>query len=245
MASIGSDALGVLSGKHSESGYPGERGGYWFELGSQSEASNQYSEPVVSIEHRTIADWGKVSARAQIDNLGQMSDDVYGNPGNQGFKTWFTTYYDLGDSGLQLWYDAFSVSNMAIFEMTNFLGGAYKYKVGGVHLKAAFGTNYAFGHAGTAKNRVQGFESLASRLEAFWPVNKELVTFAAIESHWNRTEEYQNVYMYRESGHHAFAAAKYMLTPKLDVTGSYHYFRSWGGYNNDGNSVSVTLGYYF
>ncbi|WP_394131343.1 hypothetical protein [Shewanella maritima] len=219
--------------------------GWNHEMGDKSEASNKFSQPVLALAHLTQADWGTVFVGGQIDNIGQMQDDVSGNPGSQSFKAYTTLNYNLGDSGFKLWYDGFAVGSLAMFEMTNYLGLTYAKSFGKLRASASLGGNYVFGHAGTSDNQVQGFESMAYRLTANYRFNKHWSAFAKLDGHFNRSDDYQNTYRYQDSGKSLNTGVRYDFSNGQRITLNYGYRDSWAGYNEGGNFIRLSYGYQF
>ncbi|WP_394131345.1 hypothetical protein [Shewanella maritima] len=211
--------------------------GYIHEFSSRSEDSGKYSLPIFSIVNKTTTDWGGFSIGGQIDNLFQVADDLEGEPGNQSFKAFSTVNYNLGDSGFKLWYENFAVGSLSMFEMTNYLGVTYAKSFGDLKTATSVGANYVFGHAGTASNQIQGFNSMAAKFTMSYPINDKLSLSMLFESHINRTDEYRDVFNYDDFGYKLNLGMNYHITDNSILTIQYADRTSWAGYNEGGDSL--------
>ncbi|MEG3767971.1 hypothetical protein [Alteromonas sp. 14N.309.X.WAT.G.H12] len=219
--------------------------GWMEEISSDSEASGQYSRNFLIAHHRTVADWGMVFVKGQMENVGATSDDLDGNDGDVWFKAMTTVYYNLNDSGLMGWYDLFVNQNQNVAEVHNVLGIAYKHRFNKLTLTGGLGMNYFSGH--TPLGSAEGLMTPVARITATYPISNNLNTFVVVNAHLDRDTDAlaDSFASWGKTGHQILAGVNYTFAPKWDLNLTYRKFDNWGGYAEGGDSVVTTVGYHF
>ncbi|MBU2977762.1 hypothetical protein [Alteromonas sp. C1M14] len=219
--------------------------GWMQEISSESEDSGQYSRSVISAQHRTVADWGMVFVKGQMENLGATSDDLNGDDGDVWFKAMTTVYYNLSDTGVMGWYDLFVNQNQNVAEVHNVLGIAYKHKFQQLTVTGGVGMNYFSGH--TPLGSAEGILTPVARITATYPVTQKVNAFALINAHLHRdTDALAGSFTsWGKTGHQILAGVRYTFAPQWDMNVTYRNFNNWGGYGEDGQSIVTTVGYHF
>lgn len=219
--------------------------GWMQEMGSASKASGFYSRNVISAQHRTVADWGMVFVKGQIENLAATSDTLDGEEGDVWFKSMATVYYNLNDSGLMAWYDLFVNQNQNVAEMHNIVGLAYKHRFDKLTLTGGLGMNYFSGH--TPLGSAEGIMTPAARLTATYSLNKKLNAFAVVNGYFDRDTDMlaDSFSSWGKTGHQVLVGVGYEFAPKWELNVTYRNFNNWGGYSQNGQSVVTTVGYHF
>jgi opacity protein-like surface antigen len=219
--------------------------GWMQEISSSSKESEQYSRSFITAHHRTIADWGSVFVKGQIENFGSTSDTLDGEDGDTWFIGMATVYYNLNDSGLMAWYDIFANQNQNVAEMHNILGLAYTNKFGGLAISGGLGMDYFSGH--TPLGSAEGLLTPVARLTTTYSLSKNLNAFAVVNAHLNRdTDALTNSFAsWKKTGHQILAGVRYTFAPQWDLNMTYRNFNNWGGYTNNGQSIVTTVGYHF
>lgn len=219
--------------------------GWIQEISTESEASNFYNRNIVSVQHRTIADWGMVQVKGQWENLGAMSNTLEGNEGDVWFKVSGTAYYNISDSGFSAWYDLFVNQNQVVAEQHNLLGFAYGNRIGKVRLRAGLAMNYFSGH--TPLGKAEGFITPVFRFTANTPLSGSLQSFVVFNAHLNRdTEALKSSFSkWEEKGNFLLIGLQYQFSPDWSLNIAYRSFNNWGGYTEGGQSLVTTIGYNF
>ncbi|QHJ13079.1 hypothetical protein FX988_03337 [Paraglaciecola mesophila] len=219
--------------------------GWWQEISDTSKESGMYNRSIVTVHHRRVSDWGSLNIKGQMENIGAMSDSLDGSEGNVWFKTIATLYYNLPNAGVKLWYDLFVNSNQKVSEIENLLGLAYQKKIGRISITGGVAMSYLSGHSPLGS--VEGAIAPIARLTANYQINNNLLAFGVITANLNRdTEKLSGSFPdLGNSGHFALIGIKYKFAPQWDFNVTIRDYRSWGAYNNGGNSIVTTVGYYF
>lgn len=219
--------------------------GWQEEISDASEESNKYSKSIVSIVHKTIADWGSVAVTTLYENMGATSNTLEGEEGNVGLKVIGTAYYNLAQSGFKAWYSLAVVSNKAVAENHNYFGAAYGHQFGKLNTTVGLALDYFSGHNRNGSS--EGIIATLARLNLALPINNKLTTFGVINYHFDRdTDELASSFRaWEETGSATKLGLKYKLTPKWLLGISYAHFDNWGGYTQGGDHILTTIGYQF
>jgi hypothetical protein len=219
--------------------------GWWQEVSGASEKSGMYSRSIITAHHRTVADWGSLFIKGQMENVGAKNDALDGTEGNVWFKTIGTAYYNLSDSGFKLWYDLFVNANQKVSEVENLLGIAYQQKIGKFGITQGLAMSYLSGHSPLGS--VEGAIAPIVRVSANYQVRNNLLVFGVITANLNRdTKKLAHSFpALGNSGHFALIGLNYKFAPQWNFNLTIRDYRSWGAYNTGGNSIVSTVGYTF
>lgn len=219
--------------------------GWWQEVSDASEKSGMYSRSVITADHRTVADWGSLFIKGQMENLGAKSDSLDGTEGNVWFKTIGTVYYNLSDTGFKIWYDLFVNANQKVSEVENLLGFAYQQNIGKLSITGGLAMSYLSGHSPLGS--VEGAIAPIARVTANYQIRNNLLAFGVITANLNRdTKKLESAFpALGNSGHFALIGFNYKFSPQWGFSLTLRDYRNWGAYNTGGNSIVSSVGFTF
>ncbi|QIZ77474.1 hypothetical protein [Ferrimonas lipolytica] len=213
--------------------------GYWFEVGTDSEASNQGDETVITAEFRAKTDWGSSMARGLIENIGSTKESPNGLE-IATFKTFSTTLYDLDDSNFSVWIDHQTVSNTKIADNHLRTGFSYAKKFGDVAFRMSLAPEYYFGHS--PQDDADSIH-LFGRTTASYAWTNKFSQMLMFENVNFRNERLQDAIGWKEHGYHYMLMSNYAFTKDFVGHLQWHHFKSFGGYKYDGTSLFLNFTY--
>ncbi|WOT06634.1 hypothetical protein [Shewanella youngdeokensis] len=221
--------------------------GYRANIGSAVEDDSNMNEYLVlKAKHKTITDWGSITIAGRMENpFGLTAEKPSGKDAAIAYKTFIDTYYNLGSTNIQFWWNEFSVSNQNIGEFTNAIGFAYAPKLGKLKAKIAVAAPYTVSHS-PLRNYDGMLSAAMTRVEAAYPIAKGAVVFGMLDSNWDRKDGYRETFGYGEThGHHLVIGGNYKISQSFKIALLYHNYQSWGGYAQDGQVIETSINYVF